>query len=251
MIVSWKLFMKSLQYRTGDGFINHEEFVAHMTRQLGKSTEKERYSADRNSLKDSENLWENCWNKILWQFSHGAWNYFWVVFWEKLSYIRLQNQFSCLFLLLEKRGLEGDLQLWTQSTREKFPWTSLKGACVRSYILNYWIKYTIQIQIQIHGGKFPWTSLKYACVKSQMPSMMSTSTSRKCRRKFCKRKGCDITWWTWVGISLTSSLQGVRQYFYLILSKSVWYHLVDVCRNIFNVHFAECQSCFYTFISFY
>ena len=51
--------MKSFQYlayRTGDGFINHEEFVEHMTRQLGKSTEKERYSADRNSLKDSENL---------------------------------------------------------------------------------------------------------------------------------------------------------------------------------------------------
>jgi len=28
--------------RTGDGFINHEEFLAHMTRELGKSTEKER-----------------------------------------------------------------------------------------------------------------------------------------------------------------------------------------------------------------
>ena len=33
----------SISRRTGDGFINHEEFVAHMTRQLGKSTEKERY----------------------------------------------------------------------------------------------------------------------------------------------------------------------------------------------------------------
>ena len=35
--------MSLLSRRTGDGFINHEEFVAHMTRQLGKSTEKERY----------------------------------------------------------------------------------------------------------------------------------------------------------------------------------------------------------------
>ena len=46
-------FMKSVQYRTGDGFINHEEFVAHMTRQLGKSTDKERYGDDRESSKDS------------------------------------------------------------------------------------------------------------------------------------------------------------------------------------------------------
>ena len=33
----------SISRRNGDGFINHEEFVAHMARQLGKSTEKERY----------------------------------------------------------------------------------------------------------------------------------------------------------------------------------------------------------------
>ena len=77
----------------------------------------------------------------------------------------------------EKKGLEGDLRLWTWSTRGKFPWTSLKGACVRSYILYYWIKYTIQKQIQIHRGKFLWTSLKRSFVMSQMPLMMSTSTS--------------------------------------------------------------------------
>ena len=98
---------------------------------------------------------------------------------KKFLIFCFKSNFSCLLLLLEKRGLEGGLQLWTQSTRGKFQWTSLRGACVRSYVSNYWIKFTIQIQIQIqiYGGKFPWTNLKYVCVMSQMPSMMSTSTS--------------------------------------------------------------------------
>ena len=30
-------------FSNGNGFINHEDFLAHMTKQLGKATEKERW----------------------------------------------------------------------------------------------------------------------------------------------------------------------------------------------------------------